>query len=301
MKSLIPEWIANPLLPITVTVVGAGGSGSLFAQHLARVAFAYHNLYGRKMVVTIFDGDTVSMSNIGRQAYTQNEVFMNKAYVIASRINRVYGYEWIGANMNFTYKKVKKPNLKLLQAFGANFIISAVDNLKAREMIKEFINDSKTLVNMPEYTPYFWLDMGNTKTTGNIVIGSKQMEWPDVLDEYKHLMTDGDKGPSCSLAMALNEQDLFINSFCANVAAKWLWECLTKPEIDWRGAFLNLDTLNFRKLKISTDDTTQGTDPGKQQSKPKNQHATATRRARSTRQRQNTDRAGGRRSRRSTA
>lgn len=248
MKSSIPDYIKNPSLAITITVIGAGGTGSLFLQQLARIVYAYRALYNRECVVVVCDGDRVSESNIGRQGFSPNEVGANKAYSIVSKINRFYGFDWLASCNYFDYKK---RNDITLREYGANFIISAVDSKACRKQIKRLFQDSYKLNETPEYKAHFWMDLGNTKTTGNVVVASPELGWPDVIDEYGSFMKSKAKGSSCSLAMALNEQDLFINPTVATIGAKWLWECLTKSEMDWRGAFINLDTLAVRKLKTN--------------------------------------------------
>jgi PRTRC genetic system ThiF family protein len=257
MKSLTPEYMRNPLLPITITVIGAGGTGSMFLQHLARVVYAYQSLFARRMVVVVVDGDTVTAGNVGRQAYGENEVFHNKAQLIVSRINRFYGFEWL-AKPHFFVAPANEGEFGIMrEEVCSNIMITCVDNLDARRNAYEFIKQCRKGFKH-EYYPYFWIDIGNTKTTGNVIVESLAMEWPSALDVYKDNYVDqGEDEPSCSLAMALNKQDLFINSQCALVAAKWLWEMLSNtdpvPHITWRGAFINLESFNIKKLKVNAD------------------------------------------------
>lgn len=240
----------------------------MFLQHLARVVYAYRELYNRVCQVTVCDGDSVSKPNVGRQAFAENEVGMNKAYAIVSRINRFYNFDWLTSDRFFSYDDKKRKEGITLREYGANFLFSAVDSLAARKMIKKHFYDSASQNTFPEFKGHFWVDMGNTRTTGNVVVAAPELEWPDVVQEYGKFMKGRQKGPSCSLAMALNEQDLFINSYSAVTAAKWLWECLTSTELHWRGAFINLDTLVIRKLKLSTDVDENRTGHQKQQDKP---------------------------------
>lgn len=248
MKSLIPDWIQNPLLPITVTVIGAGGSGSMFIRELARIAYTYHKVYNRRMQVTVVDGDTITLANCGRQLFGENEVMMNKAETLVSKVNRFYGFNWIADNRYFQYPHADVDKNTYFSELSANFIISAVDKIGIRDQIATFFKDGQAIKGNPEYFPHFWLDMGNKKTVSQMVVGSYTMEWPTIM-EYP-MSVEEDQLPSCSLAEAIANQDLFVNTRCASTAAKWLWECLTKPEIDWRGAFENLDTLRIAKLKI---------------------------------------------------
>lgn len=246
MTNIIPQYIQTPLLPITITVIGAGGTGNVMLTHLARIAYSYQELFNKKIVVTVIDGDDVSHSNIGRQLYAPSEVGFNKAVIAVNRINRFYGFDWIAVADYF--------NDETKDVAPSNFIISCVDNVECRfELHKTIKVWCKSYKNEPEYYPHFWIDIGNTKTTGNVVVGSINNDWPDVIDmyknEFKKMKKDVDE-PSCSLAMSLNKQDMFINSHCALIGSKWLWEALTMPEINWRGAFTNLNTFQTNKIKI---------------------------------------------------
>ena len=273
MKSLIPDYIKHPLLPLTITVIGAGGTGSMFLQHLARIVYSYQSLFARRIVVVVVDEDTVTAGNVGRQCYGENEVFHNKAQLIVGRINRFYGFEWLAKPKHFELPAEKADHMMLREEVCSNIMVTCVDNLQARRDVYEFIKDARKGFKH-EYYPYFWIDIGNTKTTGNVVVESANMEWPSALDVYADNYVDhGDDEPSCSLAMALNKQDLFINSQCALVAAKWLWECLSnsniEPHMDWRGAFINLETFNIKKLKVYA--TEKGDNNEQQVVKPRRQ------------------------------
>lgn len=294
MKSSVPEYIQNPLLPITITVIGAGGNGTMFCQHLAHIVYAYQELYARRIVVTVMDGDAVSAANVGRQAYGMNELFQNKAQIIVSKINRVYGFEWLANPKHFTYPKTHEEKKNLAGEICSNFIVTAVDNVHTREELYNFITWWRMRNKQPEYNPFFWVDMGNTKTTGNVVVESVEMGWSSPLIEYADYYPKGKERnePSCSLAQALNEQSMFVNKYCATIAAQWLWECLTSLTIEWRGAFYNTDTLTIRKLKVNA--TKERNSDTKPKIKSKRQSAGTAVRTRTTQKRKNKDRAGSR-------
>jgi PRTRC genetic system ThiF family protein len=297
MKSLTPDYIRNPLLPLTITVIGAGGTGSMFLQHLARVCYAYQSLFARRIVVVVVDGDTVTPGNVGRQAFGENEVFHNKAQLIVGRINRFYGFEWL-AKPHFFVAAANEGEFETMRLeTSSNIIVTCVDNLEARRNVYEFIKLCRQK-QTHEYYPYFWIDIGNTKTTGNVIVESAKMEWPSALDVYKDNYVDhGEDEPSCSLAMALNKQDLFINSQCALVAAKWLWELLSNtdpvPHIAWRGAFINLETFNIKKLKVNA--TEKGDNDEQPSVKPRRQRNRAKVRADAAQKGKDNNRPAGRR------
>lgn len=250
MKTTIPKWISEPTLPITITVIGAGGTGSLFLTHLARLTHALYHVTGKKVMVTVVDGDKVKKHNIGRQGFFDSDSGLFKAQVLTTRVNRAFGTAWLGINEFFQY--TGKGNLTdACEKYSSNIIVSCTDNVKSRKEIHNFVKAASKLKNLaPEWKPIFWVDLGNTKTTGNVIVGSPEMEWPSIIDLYGKSLKDVKSEPSCSLAMSLNEQDLFINPFCATIGAKWVWECLSQDDINWRGAFVNLDNLTMQKIKV---------------------------------------------------
>ena len=63
-------------------------------------------------------------------------------------------------------------------------------------------------------------------------------------------VNEKDSGPSCSLAEALNKQDLFINSTLAQIGMALMWKMFTKGVLDTQGAFLNLETMKVNPIKI---------------------------------------------------
>src|SRR6202030_2613141 len=78
-------------------------------------------------------------------------------------------------------------------------------------------------------------------------------ELPMLTHEFKSLLEQSgtEDGPSCSLAHALNKQDLFINSSLANLGASLLWSMLRQGMIFNRGFFLNLHDLRSQPLKVT--------------------------------------------------
>jgi len=64
---------------------------------------------------------------------------------------------------------------------------------------------------------------------------------------------ESESGPSCSLAQALQNQDLFINSTLAQLGCGLLWKLLRECMIEYQGIFLNLDTMNTNPIKIKQE------------------------------------------------
>ena len=88
------QYLLNPYHPVTVFVIGAGGTGSQVVTCLARMSVALQALGHPGLHVTVFDPDTVTGANIGRQLFSEAETGLNKAVALVTRINRFFGYTW---------------------------------------------------------------------------------------------------------------------------------------------------------------------------------------------------------------
>src|SRR5690606_22960896 len=112
---------------------------------------------------------------------------------------------------------------------------------------------------------FYWMDFGNGKTTGQVIIGTvetikqpKQSTYdlvpvlPNFLQEFPRGTVDKDEegGPSCSLAQAMGRQDLYINSTLSNLGCNLLWKMITTMQLPYRGVFLNLDTMKTNPINI---------------------------------------------------
>ena len=72
-----------------------------------------------------------------------------------------------------------------------------------------------------------------------------------ITEEVDYLkIRDKDSGPSCSLAEALERQDLFINSMLAQIGCEILWKMFREGRTLYRGAYLNLETLRVNPIPV---------------------------------------------------
>jgi len=93
MKHAIQSHLLNGR--VEVALVGAGGSGSLFLTELTKIDKAMRELgHPGGLHVTVFDPDTVSESNIGRQNFYMTDKGLNKAVVLVNRVNMCCGVQW---------------------------------------------------------------------------------------------------------------------------------------------------------------------------------------------------------------
>lgn len=138
------RYLLNPRHPATVFVIGAGGTGSQVITNLARMSMALQALGHPGLHVTVFDPDTVSQANIGRQLFSETELGLNKAVSLVTRINRFFGYAWTAEPQCF-------PTRNFSGESTANIIITCTDNIRSRLELWKFLKKSakKTSVTIP--------------------------------------------------------------------------------------------------------------------------------------------------------
>lgn len=254
------NYLINPTNPIIVNLIGAGGTGSRMLTELARMNHSLIALGHAGLQVNLFDDDVVTTANQGRQLFADAEVGLYKSVALINRSNRFFGTSWKAVTEQFS-----STNIKSLPNGGkANIYISCVDTVSSRFDIATSLKDCLGNSNFERTKSLYWLDIGNAKNTGQALLCTigeiKQpssnlyrtvTNLPMVTDEFKELLelqTDN-KEPSCSLAEALEKQDLFINATLANMGASLLWKLFREGMTEHRGFFLNLS--NFRSEPIA--------------------------------------------------
>jgi len=244
------NYLLNPTHPVTVNLIGTGGTGSQVLTALSRMSHTLIALGHPGFHVTAFDPDNVTEANLGRQLFSQSDTGLSKAVVLISRINRFFSIGWQAV-------------ADIYRNEPANIIITCTDNVKSRLNIAEGLllkedkeYDFKRLI--------YWLDFGNTQNTGQVILGtfneivqpqSKKYtatgKLPCITERFDLMkIREEDSGPSCSLAEAIEKQDLFINSTLAGVGAKILWKLFREGMTDQAGVFINLDTMKMNPVML---------------------------------------------------
>lgn len=179
-KHILHDYIINPPHRITITIIGCGGTGSQVLSIVARMHISLLALGHPGFNVTVYDHDTVSEANYGRQLFTMNDIGLNKAVVSVTRINRAYGLDW---------KAVPAKATKL----NGNIIISCVDKIAARREINDGIMHNRRSESNRENSCFYWLDFGNGYDTGQAILGSygnESVKLLDFFDIYPELKKD---------------------------------------------------------------------------------------------------------------
>ena len=250
---------------LRIGLAGAGGNGSHMVGGLARLHTAMRALGHPGLHVHVYDPDTVSPANLGRQLFSAADLGCNKAQVLVNRVNCFFNLQW------------QAYPTKLTRNSGQcwDFLIGCVDSAVARQ-------------ELDRCNFLYWLDLGNSAKFGQVVLGETScpgkrsrpesvahsfhrnmskneqaeheewLHWKDhrlpnilcVFPQLKRKRVKEDTTPSCSLAEALEKQDLFINQTVATFALQLLWQFIREGGLDIHGYFINLQTGKVTPLPI---------------------------------------------------
>ncbi|MDV3586875.1 MULTISPECIES: PRTRC system ThiF family protein [Elizabethkingia] len=256
------NYLINPTNPVTINLIGAGGTGSKVLTALMEMNYSLIQLGHAGLSVRLWDDDLITEANLGSQRFAESEVGLYKSVALINRANR-----WMGTNWKAETQKFKKSESgKLSENILSNIYISCVDSVSARFEIADIL---KSLNNGRYYAdrPLYWLDYGNNKFTAQAILAtigtirqpnSEKYETveqlPLITDEFGNLLKqseESDDTPSCSLAEALEKQDLFINSALAQMGSSLLWNLFRNGLTENRGFFLNLKSFHSQPIKLA--------------------------------------------------
>jgi PRTRC genetic system ThiF family protein len=237
---------------VKVHLVGVGGNGAQIAACLARLDVAMRALgHPHGLHVTAYDADKVSEANVGRQLYSPSDIGRYKAIVTVHRLNQFYGLDWLAEP--YTYEGAMGDRMTFDKA---DLLISCVDTRRARRVLH-------TRVFHPYSDIGYWLDLGNTESTAQVVLGQGPGRWqaggkapmrlPCVTELYPELLDDSiadDNQPSCSVRMSLAAQGLFVNDVAVRFAAQLLYELFSRGRITQQGVIVNLDAKRSGPIDI---------------------------------------------------
>jgi PRTRC genetic system ThiF family protein len=229
---------------VRLTVVGCGGTGSAIAAglpHLHQAMLAWGHPHG--LDVTLVDGDRISRSNCVRQPFSESEIGLYKAVVLATRINVFWGLGWKGSPQYLDDGWREETDI----------IIGCVDSRQAR----------RTITNTRAYgESYYWLDIGNNADTGQFVLGQPEnrnnqkakSRLPTVAELFSEIidpkLDKRDKLPSCSAVEALERQEPFVNQVLANHSLALLARLFRYGRLSCHGGFVNVATGRVTCLPI---------------------------------------------------
>jgi len=223
-----PEFIERR---IQVEMLGAGGTGGEVLDAFARLHIALCALgHPGGVRLRLWDGDTVSAANIGRQRFGPSDIGRSKSIMLIQRYNMFFGFDWEAIPHHWTAEHADADT-------SADLIVSCVDRAAVR-------------VEVARYAKHFdhtlWADFGNGASTGQFILGhiskgeSATLRLPNVFDLHPELVTlDDSQEPSCSLAQALRSQDLFVNRMLADAGMAIVWNLL-RGSIEAHGCLIDV-------------------------------------------------------------
>lgn len=243
-----PNYFYDPTHPITIALIGVGGSGSLLLARLARMDYALQQIGHPGVHVIVYDSDRVEPNNVGRQLYTLLDVGEYKVVNVVNKVNMAFGLQWQGIPMDA---------LPDGEDIRANIIITCVDNALFRVQLAQSLR--YPFKGFEYDTMYYWLDLGNSRNTGQFVLGTlfheeREIEREDfeqigklknIIDFFPDLDvhdTSSLQGSGCRYSDKLREQSLFINDVLVAHASDCLFRLLYHKQIQKHGAFVNLET-----------------------------------------------------------
>jgi len=257
------NYLISPTNPVSVNLIGAGGTGSRVLTALGEISHALTELGHPGLAVRMFDDDVVTKANLGRQRFAQSELGLKKSVARINNTNRFFGTNWKA----IPYQYSSSQAYRFTGSACANIFISCVDTVAARMEIAAQLDNLASLRNSDRERPFYWIDYGNSRDSGQVILStvgsvaqpaSKKFstveKLPFITDEYTELLQRSettDNTPSCSLAEALQKQDLFINASLAQLGSSLLWGLFRNGMTENRGFFFNLRNFRCQPLKVA--------------------------------------------------
>src|SRR5690625_4614166 len=169
------NYLLNPTNPISVNLIGAGGTGSKVLTALMEINESLIALGHAGLQVCLWDDDVITSANLGRQRFFECETGLYKSVALINRINRCIGTNWKAETRKFEKDKFGRPP----ENARAIITITCVDNVQARFGVAEIL---KEISNGRHYrdNPKYWLDFGNSRHTGQVMLSTiVEMQQPN--------------------------------------------------------------------------------------------------------------------------
>lgn len=240
---------------VRVHLVGVGGNGAQMANCLARLDIAMRALgHPAGIHVTAFDPDKVSEANVGRQIFGPADIGQYKSVLTIHRLNAFHGLDWDAQPVAYDGRHKRDTNSDV------HLVVSCVDSARARRGLHQTLFKSWTGAR-------YWLDLGNTQDSAQVVLGqplgarrlSQKDEWvrlPCVTELFPQLLDSSrleDDTPSCSVAISLASQGLFVNDMAVRWGAQLLYELFSEGCIRHHGVVVNLQSKRAGPIDIDPD------------------------------------------------
>lgn len=246
-----------PDAPLTVAVVGCGGTGSAVAQHIARIAAHLGDASGRRVSLILIDGDSVAPANIGRQLFAHAEIGQNKAQTLAARLSRA-----LAIPVHAVAEMATVPLLQQLRPRPGHYglLVGAVDGASGRQVLQHALGSNMGW--------RLWLDCGNHEHSGQVAVGSvtcatalqgafaltgvctalpsPALVYPDLLQA-----APVPSQQACAADMIDGRQSLLINHLIAAIAAQYVSDLVLARRITRWQTIVDAQSLTMRSIPIT--------------------------------------------------
>ncbi|MFV9505794.1 MAG: PRTRC system ThiF family protein [Oscillochloridaceae bacterium umkhey_bin13] len=242
--------------PITICLVGCGGTGSHLAMSLARIAVHLRERGGPLLQLCFIDGDRVERANLGRQLFSPAKLGRNKATTLADRLNAALGLA-IQAVPAMATAELLRELAPPYQAIGV--LVGAVDGAMGRRALHQALAQQQWRL---------WLDVGNEHAWGTVLIGSAterqqligacalgglctalpapSLSYPHLLDQQPLVKAD-----ACAPAMRDERQSLMVNQAMAAITGQYLYQLIVARQLTTFETALDLVSLTMRSTAIT--------------------------------------------------
>jgi len=253
------------LLPDTKNIhlhlVGCGGTGSWLAPAVVRVAKVLKERFDKEVSVHFYDPDKVEEKNTYRQNFCAAEIGVNKAETLAQRYGLAWGIEIEAVVRKFVSFWPADNELTV--------IIGCVDNWQARKEIASQ-QPAGHVSNLGKYN-IWWLDSGNSRNSGQILLGSisknqndpfqleeictwlptPAVDHPELIEEPELEEAALDENISCAEMALRDSQGLAINQRMAAEAADYLVRMLITKDLHKFATYVDLESGTTRSKYIT--------------------------------------------------
>ncbi len=275
---------------LKIVIIGAGGTGSFAAQAIARLVFELKER-GKSVEMLIVDPDRVERGNIPRSNFCSAEIGRFKAQTLAERLALAWSLQVCYSNSLFDAEKHLKQTTGSYRQL--TILVGCVDNHFARADIHRALEGSEGYRSSGAANTW-WIDGGNGKFSGQVVIGSTtrrlgavdcfsgskicralpapSLFHPELLeDQEAGLRSKGTERISCPEFVRLGEQSLNINQRVAVEIAEMLSALLVAGSLRRFATYFDLESGTSRSLYCTPEHIEQALGPNK---KPKAKTAT---------------------------
>lgn len=194
-----PPPLLEPIYPISVHVVGAGGTGIEILRKLSQFHIALKNSGHPGIRVVVWDGDIIEEHNLCRQLYHRDEIGMMKSRALVKRYNEFFGFRW-------SFRDNVTPSSIINHGC---IIIGCTDTIFSRRILLDIAKNRKSTI---------YIDCGNGKDYGQVLVqkGPKGV----ITDWLSQDLKEDVETPSCSIADSLGKQNVMINGWVAQIACQ---------------------------------------------------------------------------------